>query len=111
MTSIKEQIAKSLLYYRKKSGLNQKQFAELLKVKNTSVSNWEKGQNSIDIENLYKACQIFGVTLNDMYGENTEAKNQIILSDHEENIIIAYREKKDMQSAVDQLLGIAKQNT
>lgn len=69
MSTVKEEIAKNLLFYRKKAGLTQKQFADMLGVKNTAVSNWESGNNSIDIETLFAACEVFGVTLNDMYGK------------------------------------------
>ena len=69
MSTVKDEIAKNLLYYRKKSGLTQKEFAEKLGVKNTAVSNWESGNNSIDIETLFAACEVFHVKLNDMYGK------------------------------------------
>ena len=76
MSTVKEEIAKNLLFYRKKAGLTQKQFADMLGVKNTAVSNWESGNNSIDIETLFAACEVFGVTLNDMYGKySTESSN------------------------------------
>lgn len=68
MNNIREEIAKNLLFYRKKQGLTQKSLAEKLGVKNTSISNWEKGANSIDIDTLHLACLEFGVTLDDMCG-------------------------------------------
>lgn len=66
--SIKEEIAKNILKYRTSKGMTQKELAEKLGVKNTSVSNWENGNNSIDIDTLLKACEILGVTITDMYG-------------------------------------------
>lgn len=48
--------------------MTQKELANLLGVKNSAVSNWEKGVNSIDIETLFKACTIFDISVNDMYG-------------------------------------------
>lgn len=69
MGNIKDEIAKNLLFYRKKSGLTQQELAARLGVKNTAVSNWEKGNNSIDIETLYLAASVFGVSLSDMYGK------------------------------------------
>ena len=42
MTPIREEVAKNLLFYRKKSGLSQKEFAEKLGVRNSTVSTWEK---------------------------------------------------------------------
>lgn len=44
METVKEEIAKNLLYYRKKAGYTQKEFAKLLGVRNSAVSNWESGQ-------------------------------------------------------------------
>ena len=69
MGNIRDEISKNLLFYRKKSGMTQKELAELLGVKNSAVSNWEKGVNSIDIETLFKACTIFKISVNDMYGQ------------------------------------------
>lgn len=92
MATVKEEIAKNLLFYRKKSGLTQKGLAEKLGVKNTAVSNWESGNNSIDIETLFAACEIFGVTLNDMYGRySVEKSSTPVLSTEEERLLLAFR--------------------
>ena len=76
MSTVREEIAKNLLFYRKKSGLTQKELAGKLGVKNTAVSNWESGNNSIDIDTLFLACEIFGVTLNDMYGKYSDIEKK-----------------------------------
>ncbi len=107
MQTIREEIAKNLLYYRKKSGMTQKQLAELIGVKNTAVSNWESGNNSIDIDTLALACEIFGVTLNDMYGRYTPTEDTY--TPHEKEVIVAYRNHPNMQEAVDTLLGITSE--
>lgn len=69
MGNIRDEISKNLLFYRKRSGMTQKELALLLGVKNSAVSNWEKGVNSIDIETLFKACTIFKISVNEMYGQ------------------------------------------
>lgn len=71
--NLKNIVAQNIKIYRKKAGLTQKQLAELLGVKNTAVSNWENGQNSIDTEILFKFCKIFNITLNDVYGIEEES--------------------------------------
>lgn len=109
MGNVKEEIAKNLLFYRKKNGLTQKQFAELLGVKGSSVSNWENGTNSIDIETLFNACGILNVDINKMYG--VDDSNDFDCSKHEKNIIISYRNHPEMQDAVDKLLGVEPQPT
>ena len=109
MTPIREEIAKNLLYYRKRSGMSQKEFAEKLGVRNSTVSTWEKGVNSIDIETLFRACDILGVSLSDMYGVYAKSDNDY--TEHEKAVINAYRNNPGMQSAVDKLLGIENGKT
>jgi len=72
MGDIKENISNNIVYYRKKNGLTQSQLAEKLGVKTTTVSTWERGASSPDIETLYDICKIFGVSLDEIYGVNTE---------------------------------------
>ena len=92
MATVKEEIAKNLLFYRKKAGLTQKELAAKLGVKNTAVSNWESGNNSIDIETLFAACDIFGVTLNDMYGKYSVKKSSgAVLTEDESRLLNTYR--------------------
>ena len=105
MTPIREEVAKNLLYFRKKSGLSQKEFAEKLGVRNSTVSTWENGKNSIDIETLFRACDILHVTIYDMYGKYADSTVQEYTV-HEREVIAAYRANPAMQSAVDKLLGV-----
>ena len=93
MLSVCEEISKNLLYYRKKAGLTQKQLADKIGVKNTAVSNWESGNNSIDIDTLCSVCEVFGITLNDIYGGYSERST--VLSSDEMNLIATYREISD----------------
>lgn len=90
MSTVRDEIAKNLLYYRKRAGMTQKQLAEKLGVKNTAVSNWESGNNSIDIDTLFAACDVFGVTINDMYGQSSTKEQS--LSDDELRLLSMYRE-------------------
>ena len=102
--SIKDEIAKNILYQRKKSGLTQKELAERINVKNTSVSNWERGDNSIDIETLVKLCEVFNVSLNDMYGVYGKKE---YYTEKENAIIKAFRNKDEgTQSAILKLLDL-----
>lgn len=93
MLSVREEISKNLLYYRKRAGLTQKQLADKIGVKNTAVSNWESGNNSIDIDTLCLVCEVFGITLNDIYGGYSEKST--VLSADEMNLIATYREISD----------------
>lgn len=68
MGDIRDSISKNISLYRKQFGLTQSQLAEKLGVKTTSVSSWERGANAPDIETLYDICQLFNITLDEMYG-------------------------------------------
>lgn len=72
MGDIRDNISNNIVFYRKKLGLTQSQLAEKIGVKTTSVSSWERGANSPDIETLYMICRLFHVSLDEMYGVNTE---------------------------------------
>lgn len=72
MGDIKENISNNIVFYRKKAGLTQSQLAEKLGVKTTTVSTWERGASSPDIETLYDICKIFSVSLDEMYGVTAE---------------------------------------
>ena len=79
MESIKNEIAKNLLFYRKQNHLTQKELAARLGVKHNAISAWENGTNSIDVEMLFKICNILQVTITDMYGKygsKTEIDNK-----------------------------------
>ncbi len=99
MITVREEIAKNLRFYRKKSNLTQKALAEKLNLKSSSVSNWETGINSVDIDTLHNICKIFEVSINDMFGsfanKNSEPlideKDITCLSANEKELINNYR--------------------
>lgn len=90
MGSVREEIAKNLLYYRKNKKYTQKELADFLGVNNSAVSNWEKGLNSIDIDTLHRACVFLGISVNDMFGTFANVNNTSLSSD-EVSVIEAYR--------------------
>lgn len=64
MTELKELIARNLKKYRQAAGLSQVELAEKLHIRSSSVSNWENGRNSIDIDTLFRVSKILGVSIN-----------------------------------------------
>ena len=101
---IKEEVAKNLVFYRKKSHITQKELASLLGVRNSAVSNWEQCRNAIDIDTLVKVCKILNVSINDMCGIPKE--QPVRLSAHEEEVIMAYRAHPDVRPSIDKLLDV-----
>lgn len=94
--NIKNNIAANIAFYRKKCKITQKDLASLLKIKNTTVSTWERGASLPDAEMLFEICKIFGISLAEMYGADTITKKHMTLSDDETQIIEKYRRSDEI---------------
>lgn len=55
--------------------MTQKELAEKLGVKHNTISTWENGANSIDVEILFNICEILEITINDIYGKFSLSKS------------------------------------
>lgn len=92
MGEIRDNITRSITENRKRLGLSQKELAEKLGVKNTSVSSWERGANAPDIEIIFELCKIFGIPISEMYGCDTSSNSSDIkLNGLELELIRTYR--------------------
>ena len=101
----REHIAKILKKLRNKSGLTAQEVGDIIGKSGKTVSAWENNHGQPDAEILIKLCDIYNV--DDILKEFREdGKSHISLSEHEQQVIIAYRKHFSMQGAVDRLLGI-----
>ena len=66
-----KKIAKNLAFYRKEAGLTQAELAKRINYSDKSVSKWEQGNGVPDIYILMQLAKLYGVTLNDLVGEET----------------------------------------
>lgn len=62
---------------RRAHDLTQAQFASMLNVDQTAVSNWEQGKNSIDVEIAKTIAKKFNVPLEFIYGGKYKITNPI----------------------------------
>ena len=100
-------IAQKLRELRIKSGLTADEVGKKIGKSGKTVNAWEHNHGQPDAEILIALCDIYGV--DDILDEFREHKPQTVsfhLSDHEKEVIIAYRQKPHMQNAVDTLLGV-----
>ena len=100
---------------RKKSGLSQKEFADLFNVHQTAVSQWETGKTTPDKETLIKIANYFGVSIDYLLG-NTEQKEKASIPKDEREITLddftfaMQNETKDLTDMDKQiLLSMARQ--
>lgn len=74
-------------------GIRQVDISERMGVSQGTVSNWFKGTNSIDIENIAKLCAVLGVSLDQICGVAPLSPN-VLLSQEETDILSLYRSLK-----------------
>lgn len=101
----KYEIGNRIRKYREEAKLSQTQLATQIGVTNSRVSNWEQGLNRPDADMLAEICKALNVSPSLLLGVQLTSEE---LNDKERKIIRAYREKTELQLAVDILLGIAK---
>lgn len=68
MGKYREHIAKTISKYRKALGIKQTELAKQLNVAPSSISAWENNLNAPDIEILAELCDIFNISMDEMYG-------------------------------------------
>lgn len=96
-------IGNKIRKYRKENGLTQEQLADKINVTKSRVSNWEQGINRPDADIIGNICRTLNVSPSDLLDIHLTDDE---LNVHEKKVIKAYRTKKDLQQAVDILLGI-----
>ena len=65
--------AEIIVKYRKELGLTQEGLAQKLGVTNQAVSKWESGQSCPDIALLPVLADLFGITLDQLFGREPKA--------------------------------------
>ena len=86
----------------KERGITKSTLAKESGIPYTTIDGfYKKGCDNVKLSTLQRLAKYFGVTLDYLiYGDKIE------LSEHERMIITAYRNKPDMQAAVDRLLDV-----
>ena len=96
-------IGKNIRKYRELRQYTQKELADILDLNSTRVSNWEQGLNNPPADMLSKICVALNISASELLGMKLDAQE---LSHDEKRVIKCYRAKKEMQHAVNVLLGI-----
>lgn len=68
-------LGETIYNLRRKQGLSQEQLAEKLGVSRQSVSKWEGGQTTPDLDKLIALSDCFGVTLDELVRGTSTAEN------------------------------------
>ncbi len=68
-----------LLEYRRKHGYTQQQIADIMGMHYSTYGKMESGEIKVDIEKGLKLAKIYGVTLDDLFGEQEEGAQKEII--------------------------------
>ena len=90
MGEIRKTIGENIRKICELKGIKQVEISEHMDVSQGSVSNWIKGVNSIDIENLAKLCNFLGVSLDQIYGV-APLTQEVTLSAEEADLVRLFR--------------------
>lgn len=97
------EIGSRIRKYREERKITRTELAQTLGVTLSCISNWELGQNDPAADHLGDLCRALQVSPSELLGI------QLIdgeLSERERKLISAYRNKPELQQAVNILLGI-----
>ena len=89
--------------YREKRKISRSELARALGLSVSCISNWELGQNDPAADHLGDLCRALQVSPSELLGVQLMDSE---LNEQERKLISAYREKPELQHAVNILLGI-----
>lgn len=100
---MKYEIGIRIRKYRELRGLSQKELADLIGVSNSRVSNWEQGINRPNADIISDLCRALDVSPSELLDIQISTDS---LNEQERKLISAYRNRPELQEAVNILLGI-----
>ena len=71
-------LGNTILKYRKELGITQESLAQQLEVTNQAVSKWESDQCCPDVMLLPRLADIFGITIDELFGREAPAKPEMV---------------------------------
>ena len=90
MGEIRKSVGENIKKVCQLKGIRQVDISEHMKVSQGTVSNWFKGTNSIDIENLAELCSFLGVSLDQIFGV-APLTPEVTLSQEETDLLSMFR--------------------
>ncbi len=97
------EIGSRIRKYREERKISRSELARTLGLSVSCISNWELGQNDPAADRLGDLCRALQVSPSELLGVQLMDGE---LSEKERKLISAYREKTELQHAVNILLGI-----
>lgn len=74
------ELGETLRKIRKEKGLTQHELAEKIQVGQSIISQWEQGTRNPGFMGIYKFCQFFGMTVDELLGVEKEEYVSLLIS-------------------------------
>ena len=100
---MKYEIGMRIRKYRETRNLSQKELADMLNISSSRISNWEQGINRPDADMLANICIALNVSPSELLDVRLSSDEY---TNKEKDLVAAYRNKPELQHAVNVLLGI-----
>lgn len=78
LLDVKEVFGKQLKRLRESHGMMQQELADRIKVKRTSISNYETGKQSPDLAAIKRIAELFNTTVDELLHETNEVADKTI---------------------------------
>lgn len=101
-------IAARIKEARKRMSLTQEELANIIGVTKGAIANYENGVSTPKLDIMFSLMRALEIDANYLF--DYVPVGALKLSDHELNLIIAYRSHPEMQAAVNTLLGLPAAN-
>lgn len=100
---MKYEIGARIRKYRKMRGFTQTELAKKIGVSSGRLSNWEQGMYRPNADIIASICKALDISPSELLDVRISTDN---LTEQEKKLLSAYRDKPELQKAVNILLGI-----
>lgn len=100
---MKYELGSRIRKYREMRGMTQTELAEKIRVSSGRLSNWEQGMYRPNADIIANICKALDISPSELLDVQISTDN---LNEQERKLITAYRNKPELQQAVNILLGI-----
>lgn len=82
-----KELGNKLADLRKNKGMTQTELAEEMFITHQAISQWENGLTIPDLGSLLRLCEIFNITLNDLFYEKKEEAKEEVFQMPNDNVV------------------------
>lgn len=91
---------------RERANMTQRQVAAVINVRNTAVSQYERGDRQLDPDKIHALCDLFGCTSDYLLGRSNHVKPPELSGEDTELLRAYHAADPDLQALIRRSLGV-----